>query len=52
MSTRDLNQHQIAIESQELQDAPAEEQEELALMYQSKGIDENTAQELAAHLMQ
>src|SRR5207253_7760868 len=44
--------HQIAIESQELKDAPEEEQEELALIYQSKGIDEQTAHELAANLMQ
>ncbi len=51
-SARELNQHQIAIESQELQDAPEEEQEELALIYQSKGIDEKTARELAANLMQ
>ncbi|TMD62655.1 MAG: rubrerythrin family protein [Chloroflexi bacterium] len=51
-SARELNQHQIAIESQELQDAPEEEQEELALIYQSKGLDEKTANELAANLMQ
>jgi vacuolar iron transporter family protein len=51
-SARELNLHQIAIESQELKDAPDEEQEELALIYQSKGIDEQTAQELAVNLMQ
>ncbi len=51
-SARELNQHQIAIERQELQDAPAEEQEELSLIYQSKGIDERTAKELATNLMQ
>ena len=51
-SARELNQHQIAIESQELQEAPQEEQEELALIYQSKGIDEKTAHELSASLMQ
>jgi len=51
-SARELNLHQIAIESQELKDAPEEEQEELALIYQSKGIDEKTAHELAANLMQ
>ncbi len=50
-SARELNQHQIAIESQELQDAPEEEREELALIYQSKGIDEKTAGDLAASLM-
>ena len=51
-SARELNQHQIAIERQELQDAPEEEQEELALIYQSKGLDERTAKELSANLMQ
>src|SRR5437763_15533022 len=51
-SARELNQHQVAIERQELQEAPEEEQEELALIYQSKGIDEKTAKELAANLMQ
>lgn len=51
-SARELNLHQIAIERQELQEAPAEEQEELALIYQSKGIDEQTAKDLSANLMQ
>ncbi len=51
-SARELNQHQIAIERQELQEAPKEEQEELALIYQSKGLDEHAARELAANLMQ
>src|SRR6266567_237562 len=51
-SARELSQHQIDIERQELQEAPMEEREELALIYQSKGIDERTARELAANLMQ
>jgi VIT1/CCC1 family predicted Fe2+/Mn2+ transporter len=51
-SARELNLHQIAIEREELKNAPAEEKEELALIYQSKGIDEKTANELATHLMQ
>src|SRR5262249_51962502 len=51
-SARELNIHQIAIEREELQAAPEEEQEELALIYQSKGLDEKTAQDLAAGLMQ
>jgi len=50
-SARELYQQQIAIERQELQEAPQEEQEELALIYQSKGIDEGTAKELASNLM-
>jgi VIT1/CCC1 family predicted Fe2+/Mn2+ transporter len=51
-SARELNLHQIAIERQELQTAPQEEQEELALIYQSKGLDEQAAKSLASHLMQ
>ena len=51
-SARELNLHQIAIEREELKNAPEEEQEELALIYQSKGIDEKTANQLAANLMQ
>lgn len=51
-SARELNIHQIAIEREELQTAPEEEQEELALIYQSKGLDEKTAKDLAASLMQ
>jgi vacuolar iron transporter family protein len=51
-SARELNLHQIAIERQELQEAPQEEQEELSLIYQSKGLDERTARELSANLMQ
>lgn len=51
-SARELNIHQIAIEREELQSAPQEEQEELALIYQSKGIDEKTAKQLASSIMQ
>lgn len=51
-SARELNLHLIAIERQELQEAPQEEQEELALIYQSKGLDEHTAKDLATNLMQ
>src|SRR6266571_7067059 len=51
-SARELNLHQVAIEREELKNIPDEEQEELALIYQSKGLDEKTAKELAANLMQ
>lgn len=51
-SARELNLHQISIEREELKNTPDEEQEELALIYQSKGLDEKTANELAANLMQ
>jgi len=50
-SARELYGRQIAIERQELKDVPDEEQEELALIYQSKGADEVTAKQLAANLM-
>lgn len=50
-SARELYTHQIAIERQELTDIPEEEQEELALIYQAKGLDPQTAQKMAASLM-
>ncbi|HEX6122130.1 MAG TPA: VIT1/CCC1 transporter family protein [Ktedonobacterales bacterium] len=50
-SARELNIHQLEIEREELRLAPEEEREELALIYQSKGIDAHTARELAANLM-
>jgi vacuolar iron transporter family protein len=50
-SSRELYQHQIKIEAEEIASVPEEEQEELALIYQSKGLPEARAQELAAHLM-
>jgi hypothetical protein len=42
-SARELNQHQISIERQELQEAPKGAQEELALIYQSKGLGERNS---------
>ncbi len=50
-SSRELYQNQIKIEAEEIESAPQEEQEELALIYQSKGIPENRAKELAATMM-
>lgn len=50
-SSRELYEHQIAIEKEEIENAPAEEQEELALIYQSKGLEESHAKELAARIM-
>jgi VIT1/CCC1 family predicted Fe2+/Mn2+ transporter len=50
-SSRELYEHQIAIEKEEIETAPAEEQEELALIYQSKGLQEARAKELAAQIM-
>jgi VIT1/CCC1 family predicted Fe2+/Mn2+ transporter/rubrerythrin len=50
-SSRELNQHQLAIEEQELAETPEEELEELTLIYQAKGIDSSTARKLAEHLI-
>ena len=50
-SSRELYEHQIAIEKEEIAQNPAEEQEELALIYQSKGLSEERAKELAAKIM-
>ena len=50
-SSRELYQHQIAIEKQELIEAPEEEVAELALIYQAKGVAPATAQEMATRLL-
>ena len=50
-SSRELYQNQIKIEAEEIEHAPVEEQEELALIYQSKGLPEERAREMAAHMM-
>jgi VIT1/CCC1 family predicted Fe2+/Mn2+ transporter len=51
-SARELFAHQIAVESEELELVPQEEEEELALIYQSKGVPEARAKELAHHIVQ
>ena len=50
-SSRELYSHQIKIEKEELERNPAEEQEELALIYQAKGLSESRARELSAAIM-
>jgi len=50
-SSRELYQRQIEIEREELETAPEEEREELALIYQAKGISAERARELAASLI-
>lgn len=50
-SSRELYERQIAIEREELEQNPAEEQEELALIYQAKGLPEAQARDLAARLI-
>jgi len=50
-SSRELYEHQIKIEAEEIAANPEEEQEELALIYQSKGLPEARARELAGHMV-
>src|SRR5574339_19515 len=50
-SSRELYEHQIKIEAEEIAAHPEEEQEELALIYQSKGLPEDRAKEMAKHMM-
>ena len=50
-SSRELSQQQIAVEADELQRMPEEEEEEMALIYQAKGLDEAQARALATRLM-
>jgi VIT1/CCC1 family predicted Fe2+/Mn2+ transporter len=50
-SSRELYQKQIATEKAEIEQAPAEEIEELALIYQARGLDEAAARQLATQIM-
>jgi len=50
-SARELYTHQIAVERQELVEMPEEEREELALIYEAKGIDQETAHRMADRIM-
>jgi VIT1/CCC1 family predicted Fe2+/Mn2+ transporter len=50
-SARELNQRQIAIEAEEIATVPEEEQQELALIYEAKGLTEEEAKVVAAKLM-
>jgi len=50
-SSRELYKRQIEIELEEIEQAPEEEMEELALIYQSRGLDESAARQLAGQIM-
>lgn len=50
-SSRELYERQIKIESEELAHAPQEEQQELALIYQAKGLPQAQAEAFAAKLV-
>lgn len=51
-SSRELYRRQIQIEKDELEARPEEEETELALIYQSKGLPKERAEELAKHIIQ
>jgi VIT1/CCC1 family predicted Fe2+/Mn2+ transporter len=46
-SSRELNQRQIELETEELEASPEEEKKELVLLYQAKGMNTEEAQKLA-----
>lgn len=50
-SARELYAHQIDVERQELKEVPEEEREELTLIYQAKGLQEQEAKNLADRLL-
>lgn len=50
-SSRELYERQIAIEKEELATSPQEEQEELALIYQAKGLPPEQARHMAATII-
>jgi vacuolar iron transporter family protein len=51
-SSRELYAHQIKIEGQEIETAPQEEAEELALIYEARGLKKEQAQMLANQIME
>jgi VIT1/CCC1 family predicted Fe2+/Mn2+ transporter len=50
-SQRDLFAREIAMEAEELREKPLEEQRELELIYRAKGLDRETAKQLAETIM-
>lgn len=50
-SSRELYQHQITIEEAEILNAPEEEEEELALIYEARGVPPDEARSLAHHVL-
>jgi VIT1/CCC1 family predicted Fe2+/Mn2+ transporter len=50
-SSRELYENQIGIEQEELEESPEEEMEELALIYQAKGIAPEKARQMAHHMI-
>jgi VIT1/CCC1 family predicted Fe2+/Mn2+ transporter len=50
-SSRELYKHQIAIEQAEIESAPEEEAEELALIYEARGLPRDEARRLAQQIL-
>ena len=50
-SSRELYGHQIATEKEEIENAPEEEAEELALIYESRGLPPENARSLAKQIL-
>lgn len=50
-SSRELYANQIQIEKEELEASPEEEMEELALIYEARGLDQATAQAVAQRII-
>jgi VIT1/CCC1 family predicted Fe2+/Mn2+ transporter len=50
-SARELYQRQVQTESAEIRSVPDEEQEELALIYEAKGLPQSEAEQVAERLM-
>jgi VIT1/CCC1 family predicted Fe2+/Mn2+ transporter len=50
-SSRELYTRQIRVEAAEIEEVPDEEEEELALIYQAKGLPEAQARAMAARIM-
>jgi VIT1/CCC1 family predicted Fe2+/Mn2+ transporter/rubrerythrin len=50
-SSRELFLRQVKVEQAEIESAPEEEAEELALIYQARGLDEAPARQLASQIM-
>src|SRR5206468_6991997 len=48
---REILEHSLTVEAMEIELLPEAEREELAQIYEAKGIPESTAESLAAHLM-
>lgn len=50
-SARELYQNQIAVEAAEIEEVPGEEEEELRLIYEAKGVGIETAREMAHRIV-